>query len=177
MPKNSGEAESMMTVRDKPELKLQDFVYALVKSKMDTDFEDECREIVISRNDAQDRLKKIDKELKKLPLQSPSKMLDMAAIVSTACQVCSSRGDEDAMLLCDGCDNGYHTYCTEPPIETVPEGDWFCKECDAMESKVQTPNSTDSKKVSSKAKRKCMIKVVGVVAIFHRRRSKSKRRY
>ena len=138
---------------------------------MDTDFEDECREIVIRRNDAQDQLKKIDKELKKLPLQSPSKMLDMAAIVSTACQVCSSRGDEDAMLLCDGCDNGYHTYCTEPPIETVPECDWFCKECDVMES------SADSKKVSAKSKRKCMRKVIGVVANFHQRRSKPKRRY
>jgi len=137
---------------------LQDFVYALVKSEMDTDFEDECREIVTRRKDAQDRLKKIDKELKKLPPQSPSKMQDMAAIVSTACQVCSSRGDEDAMLLCDGCDNGYHTYCTEPPIENVPEGDWFCKECDAMESKGQTPNSADSKKGSSKTKRKCMRK-------------------
>jgi len=72
-----------MTVRDKPELKLQDFVYALVKSGMDTDFEDECREIVKRRKDAQDRLKKIDKELKKLPLQSPSKMQYMAAIVNT----------------------------------------------------------------------------------------------
>ena len=28
---------------------LQDFVYALVKSEMDTDFEDECREIVERR--------------------------------------------------------------------------------------------------------------------------------
>ena len=83
MPKNSGEVDGMTRVRDKPELQLQDFVYALVKSEMDTDFEDECREIVIRRKDAQDRLKKIDKELKKLPLQSPSKMQYMAAIVST----------------------------------------------------------------------------------------------
>ena len=37
--------------------------------------------------------------------------------------------DDDAMLLCDGCDNGYHTYCTVPPIEVVPEEDWFCKDC------------------------------------------------
>ena len=54
---------------------------------MDTDIENECREIVIRRKDAQDRLKKIDKELKKLPLQSPRKMQDMAGNVSTAFQV------------------------------------------------------------------------------------------
>ena len=26
-------------------------------------------------------------------------------------KVCKSTGDDDAMLLCDGCDHGYHTYC------------------------------------------------------------------
>ena len=33
------------------------------------------------------------------------------------------------MLLCDGCDKGYHIYCVQPPIETIPEGDWFCPAC------------------------------------------------
>ena len=35
------------------------------------------------------------------------------------------------MLLCDGCDKGYHIYCVQPPIETIPEGDWFCPACGA----------------------------------------------
>jgi hypothetical protein len=51
---------------------------------------------------------------------------DMLAIVATACEVCLSRADDSNMLLCDGCDAGYHTYCTTPQIEEVPEGDWFC---------------------------------------------------
>jgi histone demethylase JARID1 len=50
----------------------------------------------------------------------------MLAIVATACEVCLSRADDSNMLLCDGCDAGYHTYCTTPQIEEVPEGDWFC---------------------------------------------------
>ena len=69
---------------------LQDFAYALVKSEMDTDFEDECRDIVRRRKDAGDRLKAIDKATPKTKSKtpgSPSKMQEFLAIVSTACQV------------------------------------------------------------------------------------------
>ena len=69
---------------------LQDFVYALVKSEMDTDFEDECREIVERRKETTSRLQKLDKELSKVVPPSPGKMQDMLAIVSTACQVLQS---------------------------------------------------------------------------------------
>ena len=33
------------------------------------------------------------------------------------------------MLLCDGCDEGYHMLCLEPPLGTVPEGEWYCDTC------------------------------------------------
>ena len=33
------------------------------------------------------------------------------------------------MLLCDGCDHGYHMYCLRPPLADIPEGDWFCYDC------------------------------------------------
>ena len=59
------------------------------------------------------------------------------------------------MLLCDGCDNGYHTYCTVPPIEVVPEGDWFCKDCLGEGKEATTPASAGSKKGSvNRAKKK-----------------------
>ena len=35
------------------------------------------------------------------------------------------------MLLCDGCDGAYHLYCLTPPLDGVPEGDWFCEACTA----------------------------------------------
>ena len=37
------------------------------------------------------------------------------------------------MLLCDGdgCTRTFHQYCLEPPLPTVPKGDWFCPECTA----------------------------------------------
>eukprot|EP00976_Prorocentrum_cordatum_P001540 31146-Prorocentrum_minimum.AAC.1 len=33
------------------------------------------------------------------------------------------------MLLCDGCDKGWHMFCVRPPVKVVPKGDWFCPEC------------------------------------------------
>ena len=35
----------------------------------------------------------------------------------------------DLLLLCDGCDEAYHTYCLQPQLETIPDGDWFCAGC------------------------------------------------
>ena len=43
--------------------------------------------------------------------------------------ICSLLGNEDEMLLCDGCDRGFHMSCLKPPLKNVPKGDWFCKDC------------------------------------------------
>lgn len=32
------------------------------------------------------------------------------------------------MLLCDACNKGIHTYCANPPLDAIPEDDWFCSE-------------------------------------------------
>ncbi|KAI9801086.1 MAG: hypothetical protein M1833_002954 [Piccolia ochrophora] len=43
------------------------------------------------------------------------------------CPVCEEDNNEDVLLLCDGCDAGYHTYCVG--LESVPAGHWYCEEC------------------------------------------------
>ncbi|KAE8998550.1 hypothetical protein PR001_g19292 [Phytophthora rubi] len=61
---------------------------------------------------------------------------------SEICQVCL-RGDcWDRMLLCDGCNSGQHLFCLENPLNEVPTGDWYCKECvaDAMDPDKQKLN-------------------------------------
>jgi len=45
------------------------------------------------------------------------------------CEVCGDPDDGEQMLLCDGCDRGWHMYCLEPKLDEVPEGDWFCPRC------------------------------------------------
>lgn len=51
------------------------------------------------------------------------------SIMKASCQFCHSGDKEDQLLLCDGCDKGYHTYCFRPPMDNIPDGDWFCYEC------------------------------------------------
>ncbi|XP_038217570.1 bromodomain adjacent to zinc finger domain protein 2B-like [Zerene cesonia] len=51
------------------------------------------------------------------------------SIMKANCQFCLSGDNEDQLLLCDGCDKGYHTYCFKPRMDKIPEGDWYCWEC------------------------------------------------
>uniref|UniRef100_A0A672LLK4 [histone H3]-trimethyl-L-lysine(4) demethylase n=1 Tax=Sinocyclocheilus grahami TaxID=75366 RepID=A0A672LLK4_SINGR len=49
------------------------------------------------------------------------------------CLMCGTGNDEDRLLLCDGCDDSYHTFCLIPPLSDVPKGDWRCPKCLAQE--------------------------------------------
>ncbi|XP_046372172.2 lysine-specific demethylase 5A-like isoform X4 [Haliotis rufescens] len=45
------------------------------------------------------------------------------------CHMCEGGDGEEYMLLCDGCDDAFHTYCLIPPLVDVPKGDWRCPKC------------------------------------------------
>uniref|UniRef100_A0A8C5PBT0 Lysine-specific demethylase 5A n=1 Tax=Leptobrachium leishanense TaxID=445787 RepID=A0A8C5PBT0_9ANUR len=49
------------------------------------------------------------------------------------CLFCGRGDGEDKLLLCDGCDDSYHTFCLIPPLLEVPKGDWRCPKCIAEE--------------------------------------------
>uniref|UniRef100_A0A4W4H236 [histone H3]-trimethyl-L-lysine(4) demethylase n=1 Tax=Electrophorus electricus TaxID=8005 RepID=A0A4W4H236_ELEEL len=51
------------------------------------------------------------------------------------CMSCGRGDEEDRLLLCDGCDDSYHTFCLIPPLQDVPKGDWRCPKCVAECSK------------------------------------------
>jgi len=52
------------------------------------------------------------------------------------CEICQKATDEEKMLLCDYCDLAFHMYCLNPPLNAIPEEDWFCNECkDALAKK------------------------------------------
>uniref|UniRef100_A0A8C6F439 [histone H3]-trimethyl-L-lysine(4) demethylase n=1 Tax=Monodon monoceros TaxID=40151 RepID=A0A8C6F439_MONMO len=56
-----------------------------------------------------------------------------SAVDLYVCLLCGSGNDEDRLLLCDGCDDSYHTFCLIPPLHDVPKGDWRCPKCLAQE--------------------------------------------
>ncbi|CAL1714552.1 unnamed protein product [Somion occarium] len=47
------------------------------------------------------------------------------------CVVCSKdNGEDDAPLECDKCDSPYHLGCLDPPLDAIPDGEWFCPDCE-----------------------------------------------
>ncbi|XP_071699574.1 BRCT domain-containing protein At4g02110 [Rutidosis leptorrhynchoides] len=52
-----------------------------------------------------------------------------------ACEVCGSRDRGEEMLICGdesgsiGCGVGTHFDCCDPPLDDVPDEDWFCPKC------------------------------------------------
>lgn len=48
------------------------------------------------------------------------------------CSICKSGLDEHIIVICDGCNKGYHANCHSPIIpENMIESneDWFCSDC------------------------------------------------
>uniref|UniRef100_A0A8C2Z310 [histone H3]-trimethyl-L-lysine(4) demethylase n=1 Tax=Cyclopterus lumpus TaxID=8103 RepID=A0A8C2Z310_CYCLU len=54
---------------------------------------------------------------------------------SFVCRMCGRGDDDEKLLLCDGCDDNYHTYCLLPPLTDPPKGNWRCPKCLAEECK------------------------------------------
>uniref|UniRef100_A0A8B9TLJ2 [histone H3]-trimethyl-L-lysine(4) demethylase n=1 Tax=Anas platyrhynchos TaxID=8839 RepID=A0A8B9TLJ2_ANAPL len=69
-----------------------------------------------------------EKDKSKARSKKPTNAVDLYV-----CLLCGSGNDEDRLLLCDGCDDSYHTFCLIPPLHDVPKGDWRCPQCLAQE--------------------------------------------
>ncbi|KAK5828037.1 PLU-1-like protein-domain-containing protein [Linnemannia elongata] len=54
---------------------------------------------------------------------------DTAEESSDVCEICHTERDLDKMLICDGCELGYHMYCLTPPLNSIPKTDWYCAKC------------------------------------------------
>ena len=50
-------------------------------------------------------------------LAEPSEAPDGSSV---GCAICAQSDRQDAILLCDGCDNECHMHCLEPPLGAVP---------------------------------------------------------
>lgn len=51
--------------------------------------------------------------------------------VDDCCYECENNDNQNVLLICDEC--GFHcchTYCCDPPLDFIPEEDWFCRFCE-----------------------------------------------
>jgi PHD-finger len=46
---------------------------------------------------------------------------------SDVCDVCDNGGN---LIVCDLCNKAYHFFCLTPPLTVIPQGEWFCPECE-----------------------------------------------
>ncbi|XP_067132967.1 bromodomain adjacent to zinc finger domain protein 1A isoform X2 [Centruroides vittatus] len=60
------------------------------------------------------------------------------------CKICRRKGDGENMLLCDECNRGFHLYCLKPPLKEIPQGDWYCTNC---QYKMKPPSPVKKKPV------------------------------
>ncbi|KAJ2864115.1 hypothetical protein GGH94_003149 [Coemansia aciculifera] len=51
------------------------------------------------------------------------------APIPERCEICKHSENDDKMLICDGCNRGYHMYCLRPLLTTIPTNDWYCDVC------------------------------------------------
>ena len=49
--------------------------------------------------------------------------------VDFACEICNHPDEGALMVLCDTCGTGWHIYCLQPPLPSIPEGEWRCPRC------------------------------------------------
>nr|GEU55434.1 methyl-CpG-binding domain-containing protein 9-like [Tanacetum cinerariifolium] len=69
------------------------------------------------------------KELSSLALETSEGPLPAAPWEDGVCKVCGMDKNDDNVLLCDKCDSEYHTYCLDPPLPRIPDGNWYCPSC------------------------------------------------
>ena len=74
------------------------------------------------------------------------------------CQFCSSPKHDSQLMLCDGCDAPFHTFCLDPPLDGIPDTEWFCLWCaerkNPSEKKPKDPSSKKKKRKKAKKPKK-----------------------
>jgi [histone H3]-lysine27 N-methyltransferase len=51
------------------------------------------------------------------------------------CTCCGHSENDEKMVICDGCDKGFHLYCLRPQLPAVPTAlNWYCSDCEISHS-------------------------------------------
>merc|ERR1719242_1105411 len=46
------------------------------------------------------------------------------------CRLCGGKDEPEKLIVCEDCDFFFHTRCVDPPLEEIPEDDWYCLRSD-----------------------------------------------
>ncbi|KAI3357490.1 hypothetical protein L3Q82_015907 [Scortum barcoo] len=76
-----------------------------------------------------------DRPCTKMTMRLRRNLNNPQCVDSFVCRMCGRGDDDEKLLLCDGCDDNYHTYCLLPPLTDPPKGNWRCPKCVAEECK------------------------------------------
>ncbi|CAH2224385.1 bromodomain adjacent to zinc finger domain 2A [Pelobates cultripes] len=74
------------------------------------------------------------------------------SVIKVICLVCRKGDNDECLLLCDSCDRGCHTYCHRPRMAEIPEGDWFCPTCIALQGESEFLRSCGSSKRNKRSR-------------------------
>ncbi|KAK7313922.1 hypothetical protein VNO77_39127 [Canavalia gladiata] len=58
------------------------------------------------------------------------------------------------LVLCVRCFNTYHLGCVNPPLESMPEGDWRCANCEDLQESITPKKASSNCSICLKGKRK-----------------------
>jgi hypothetical protein len=58
--------------------------------------------------------------------------LEHSFVDERPCATCNELSHPDRTLLCDCCNDPYHTFCLALP-DDIPSGTWFCRDCSILE--------------------------------------------
>lgn len=79
------------------------------------------------------------------------------------CNICGEANPEEELLICDNfcksCASTIHIKCLDPPLQKVPEGDWFCPVCLPREKRKAKAKAEPKSKAEAKMKAKAKAKV------------------
>ena len=81
------------------------------------------------------------KQLKKIPVEDKEQEDPNLVGEFTNCELCGRSDREETLLLCDGCDRGFHCECLRPRLYRIPDGLWFCPTCQDIRG---MPNQEES---------------------------------
>lgn len=68
------------------------------------------------------------------------------------CRVCFGKHHQSKLLLCDECDDEYHTFCLSPPLKSLPasNAEWFCPSCSVSQQRRQITTKSLSSRIGTR---------------------------